>query len=460
MILANFGTFLLAPILASSFIGFGANDGFSFANATNSFNGWGSSAVEWRGGPFGNGWNWNWGGNNNSDNQGDRFGRNPVITRIAPDEGPVGTEVRLSGARFTSDSVVRIGDGAIHDVTVSNNGRTLSFVVPDYVGQYCPPDEFCTAIAYEVTPGDYEIRVVTGPRTSNSVTFTVTAEEEEPGTELAIDSIEGPTSLALGAEGSWTVNVSGATSSDLRYSVTWGDERLGLRSLLSLDEGQASATFTHTYDEPGVYTPEFTVRDADGNTVSKQAAEVTVHEDGAVRIDAIEPASARAGAQVTLTGEGFDGETEVWIGRRAAEQVEIESDSSLSFTVPSLPAGDYRVTVTSDEGRSNAVAFRILEEQIKGRVSVSGVDAPTRLEVDQEGTWTVHAASNLEGNLRYSVDWGESNAGALRSPQSEMTQSSATFTHSYASPGTYYPKFTVTDEEGNKASVSASVIVR
>jgi PKD repeat protein len=443
MMLGNLGIFLLAPFLAtSSFMGFGSSDGYAFANAKYTTNVSNESRLPSWG-------NWNWG---------DRWQRGPAISRITPDQGEVGTEVTLRGARFTEDSIVRMGDGAIHDIEVSNNGRVLRFVVPEYMGQYCPPDEACTMIAEEVTPGDYDIRVVSGERTSNSVTFEVLEDDaEDPG--LSIDSIDGPTSLALGAEGTWTVNVSGADS-DLRYSVKWGDEGFALRSLFSGDDSQASATFTHTYDEPGQYTPEFTVTDGDGEEIIYHAATVTVGEDGdVVRIDTITPATATAGAKVTLSGVGFDGDTKVWVGRTAATEVEVASDSSLSFTAPALTASSYRVRVTSDEGESNAVALKI-EKKIKARVSVSGVDAPSRLTVDQEGTWTVHAASNADGNLSYSVDWGEDNGMSLLRASGEMTQSSATFTHSYAEAGTYHPKFTVTDEDGNKASVSASVVVK
>lgn len=436
--------FLLAPFLAtSSFMGFGVSDGYANANANYSAN----VSNEWRSPSYGN---WNWG---------DRFNRGPAINRIIPDEGETGTEVTLRGARFAEDSVVRMGDGAITDVDVSKNGRVLRFTVPESMGKYCPPDEVCTMIAEVVTPGDYEVRVVSGERTSNSVTFTVTEDGNETD-ELLIDSISGPTSLKTGTEGSWTVNVSGADS-DLSYSVKWGDEGMmaSMRALLSEDDTQASSTFTHVYDEPGKYTPEFTVTNEEGETVTKAAAEVTVTEDGEVRIDSISPATTTVGATVTLSGAGFDGETSVMVGSTNASNVEVESDTSLSFVVPNLATGTHQVKVVSDEGESNTVNLN-LEKKIKSRVSVSGVDAPSRLTVDQEGTWTVRAASNTDGNLSYSVDWGEGNNAAMRSLSGEMTQSSATFTHSYSAAGTYYPKFTVTDEDGNKASVSASVVVR
>lgn len=449
MILGNLSLFLLAPFLASSsFMGFGAGEGYAFANAKNLSEA--RNVSEWRSAASDN---WNWG---------NRFGRStPRISEISPDEGPVGTEVTLEGRRFSEDSVVRFGEGVINEVEVSDNGRSLSFVIPDYMGQYCPPDEACIAIAHEVNPGDYSVRVVSNERTSNATEFTVTEDDGEPSDdELAIESINGPTALEIGAEGSWTVNVSGATTS-LRYSVKWGDENM-LRSMfaaLEEDEGQASATFTHVYDEPGVYTPEFTVTDENGETITKSAAEVTIGEDGdVIRVDTIAPTSTKAGQTVTLTGEGFDGDTKVMVGSTSATGVSVQSDSKLSFTVPSVTNGDYKVTVVSDEGTSNEVSLKI-EKEIKARVSVSGVDAPTRLAVDEEGSWTVHAISNTDSNLSYSVDWGE-NKAMMRASTAVETQSSATFTHSYAEEGTYYPKFTITDENGNKSSVSASVVVK
>src|SRR5690606_14119217 len=142
--------------------------------------------------------------------------------------------------------------------------------------------------------------------------------------------------------------------------------------------------------------------------------EVVVGDDDSVHIDVIDPATASAGATVTLTGTGFDGDTKVWVGWRAAGDVSVESDSKLTFTVPPIRAGEHRVTVTSDEGRSNQVDLKV-EKAVKARVSINGIDAPNRLLVGEEGTWTVYAASNLEGSLSYSVDWGEDNMMALRS---------------------------------------------
>ncbi|HEV7702149.1 MAG TPA: IPT/TIG domain-containing protein [Candidatus Paceibacterota bacterium] len=75
---------------------------------------------------------------------------------------------------------------------------------------------------------------------------------------------------------------------------------------------------------------------------------------------------------------------------------------------------------------------------------ISGVSGPQSLNVNQQGTWTITASSATGGNLSYSVVWGD----MVYIPESgikfDVTQQSATFTHSYSLPGTYTPQFTVT----------------
>ena len=71
----------------------------------------------------------------------------------------------------------------------------------------------------------------------------------------------------------------------------------------------------------------------------------------------------------------------------------------------------------------------------------------------------MHAATNTSGNLSYTVDWGEESLMARMLSNDTMTQTEATFTHTYTVAGAYNPTFTVTDADGHKASVSASVVV-
>ena len=83
--------------------------------------------------------------------------------------------------------------------------------------------------------------------------------------------------------------------------------------------------------------------------------------------------------------------------------------------------------------------------------SISGITAPTVLKTGQTGTWSVRASDPQNGSLSYSVDWGESSQGltALLTPISSQT---STFTHSYANPGVYTVKFTVSNSAGDTVS--------
>ncbi|MEK7621953.1 MAG: peptidoglycan-binding protein [Patescibacteria group bacterium] len=93
---------------------------------------------------------------------------------------------------------------------------------------------------------------------------------------------------------------------------------------------------------------------------------------------------------------------------------------------------------------------------------ISGVSGPTTLNVGQTETWTVQASDPENGQLAYSVIWGDEPmmaSGAMMTPQAESVRQTASFTHAYATAGTYTPAFTVTDNSGQSARSSLSVVV-
>lgn len=442
MILEHIGSSLLASLLAlTSFAGISSDNAISVAPRAS------AQVSQSTNNDF------NWGG------WGDWRGTKPVINEIDPEEGPTGTTVTLTGKRFDDDNIVRFGKGAIHDPAVSDDGKTLSFTIPEEMGKYCPPWRVCTLEALEVTEGKYNVRVQDGNKTSNTVHFEVTDDGTDPDEPLSIEGIEGPSALEVGEEGTWRVDVESESEGNLQYSVKWGDEDWSPLRLFSTDDGvQSSAIFTHTYTDEGTYYPEFTVTDADGNEVQASTTVVVGDDenDSVPHIVSLTPASAEVGSTVTIAGHHFDEDSTVKLGNTSASNVDVESDTEITFTVPDLDPDTYAVTVTDNDGTSNAVDFDVIDN---GKLSISGVNAPTKLDVGEEGTWTVNADTNSSGNLTYSVDWGENANMRLMSASDEMTQASATFTHTYESEGTYYPKFTVTDEQGHSASVSASVTV-
>lgn len=95
---------------------------------------------------------------------------------------------------------------------------------------------------------------------------------------------------------------------------------------------------------------------------------------------------------------------------------------------------------------------------------ISGLSGPTTLTLNEQGTWKIDASDPENGNLSYSITWGDEwyadNAGARMSSAAPSIVQSTTFTHSYSNAGTYTVSIVVRDAEGKEARTSATVGVR
>jgi len=79
-----------------------------------------------------------------------------------------------------------------------------------------------------------------------------------------IFGVSGPQTLNINQTGTWKVEASDKKGGVLSYSVNWGDEKyhiLPMGALTpSVNDTQQSATLTHSYSQPGIYQPSFTVK--------------------------------------------------------------------------------------------------------------------------------------------------------------------------------------------------------
>ena len=104
--------------------------------------------------------------------------------------------------------------------------------------------------------------------------------------------------------------------------------------------------------------------------------------------------------------------------------------------------------------RPNEVSAATPENQTP---DISGITAPTVLNVGEAGTWTVNASDPQNSSLSYAVDWGDAAMQPLaRIAQATFTQTS-TFTHTYMTEGTYTVTFTVSNSAGLKTISTVTV---
>ncbi len=94
---------------------------------------------------------------------------------------------------------------------------------------------------------------------------------------------------------------------------------------------------------------------------------------------------------------------------------------------------------------------------------INGIDAPTSLTVNQIGVWSIHATDPRNSTLSYTVDWGDASSnippGYVASQSAPQYTQSTTFSHAYATSGTYTVRVTVKNSSGLSAQTSATVTV-
>ncbi|MBI2100770.1 MAG: PKD domain-containing protein [Candidatus Vogelbacteria bacterium] len=220
---------------------------------------------------------------------------------------------------------------------------------------------------------------------------------------------------------------------------------------------------------PGVYTLK--VKANEGNIVAEDWS------DSYFKIyDSSQPPAPVADLKVN----GSDGPVNIKEGESTLVSWTVSSDikpscnitSTFGWGVSMAGSGSWQTPPINYAGQSSGVVYLkcstsvgSLADEVKllksdqptnRPPSISGVSGPTTLEVGKSGTWSVTASDPENGPLSYSVVWGDAGGTTAGSP----VQQTATFTHTYSQAGTYYPTFTVTDNAGQSAKTSLSVVVQ
>lgn len=296
------------------------------------------------------------------------------IAYLSPQSGAVGTSVTVFGSGFSSTgNSVHFGNGVIGNLS-SNDGYSVSFVVPSSL----------TGYGYQpVGLGTYQVSVTNASgATSNAVPFTITAGTS--GSAPVISNVTGPTSLAVGAQGVWTVTVNNPTNVYASVSVNWGDNSTyaGQQQTPStFSSTQQTYSFSHAYSSTGTYTVSFTATNSSGQS---NASSVTVYvggsgsNTGGITLSYLSPSTGSVGTQVVLQGSGFSTtDNTIHFGIGGTMHVPSVNGTTIYYTVPAyisacdiagpgcgapaqlVTSGSYPVYVTTGSGTSQTLSFQV-----------------------------------------------------------------------------------------------------
>ena len=301
----------------------------------------------------------------------------PVISFLNPASGGIGTVVTVFGSGFTATgNSVRFGTGVIANLN-SSDGRSVSFTVPARL------TGFGTQV---LTLSTYNVSVVNSAGyNSNALPFTVTSLGSASAPSIL--SVNGPTSLTIGATGVWNIVINNQSNSYVTTSVNWGDQGAYGNSVsepqTAYAQGNQTLSFSHAYAAGGNYTVTFTVTNSAGSKTSSATVFVPFSAvSNNVTLSYLSPSAGRAGTRIALIGSGFTAfDNTVHFGIGGTQHVPSQNGAIIYFTIPSylspcdtmvsgnvcalflqqVPPGSYPVFVTNANGTSMTFNFQVIQ---------------------------------------------------------------------------------------------------
>ncbi|MBJ6117670.1 IPT/TIG domain-containing protein [Pontibacter sp. BT310] len=231
----------------------------------------------------------------------------PVISSINPASGTVGTEVTITGSKFTGVTSVSIAGGSVDDFVVISDSEILAKVpVSSYSGNVVVYANHGSAV---------------GPSFSVSGTPTITefAPAAGPvGTEVTIKGTKFNNVTSLNIAGGTITSFTKVSDTEIKAKVPTSATGGIVRVYSNIGTGVSSSSFS---------------------------------VDGTPTINSFSPASGRVNSEVIITGSNFTNATSVYIGSGLVTDFSIISDTQIKAIVPNT-ASTGRIQVYTAQGRS------------------------------------------------------------------------------------------------------------
>ena len=217
---------------------------------------------------------------------------------------------------------------------------------------------------------------------------------------------------------------------NLAWSVKWGD---GTAEIQICPSSAPNTTFdiSHAWENAGTYTVQVTVRDCRGG-----------NDTTSFTINVI---------------EGDCHTSPLWSWDYCSPDCQCNIAEGDCDTNADCKSGYCAQNVGLNYGQ--VASMDVCENEENLPPVIDGLSAPTQLDVNEEGTWTIRAHDPENGVLTYSVDWGDESIPIEEEVAAKGGIQTTTFTHSYSKAGNYTIKFTVTDDHNQTAKTSTTVEV-
>lgn len=391
-------------------------------------------------------------------------GENATTTATTTVQVPAGEVLALDLKVNGADNPIAVPYNSTVAVSWNSNGETCTpyghhVLLPDGgtwtgLGQLAPSGSMTLLAAHTLgyfTNLQIGIHCSLGAQTATDTVdlpVTMPSQNQPP----VITSTSGPTSIAVNQQGTWGISAYDPDGNYLMYNVVWGDE--AARGMQPETAYSSSATFQHTYIQPGEYTIIFSVKDnSSAATQSTRTVGVTggtaqqcTDSDGGVvfRIRGeTKPCAESANCEISVDSCASDGRTlrEYYC-----------SDSSTT------PVQSY--AYVCPDGCSNGACISSLQNQAP---VITATAYPAELMVGELGRFSMSAYDPEGGRIYFTADWGDgvTEKQDFDSAFAVASQGAAiVFEHRYSRPGTFKPVFTVADSSGKGAESQARVLVR
>lgn len=241
----------------------------------------------------------------------------PEITSIAPNEGPVGTQVTITGKNFSSFQSLQFGSASSNSVASKTDTELVTVVLPG------------------LAPGVASVTVKTTGGTSNAVSFKVLPSEPEI---TSIEPAKGSVGMEVIIKGKHLATASSALFGTTPVStfVSKSDTEVKLVVPAGLNPGALDVTIT-----------------TEGGTSQKATFTVV----GKPTITSITPAIGPTGRVVSIAGTFFEEATKVFFGAGDVLIFSIKNANLIEATVPATATtGKVKVITPGGEALS-AVDF-------------------------------------------------------------------------------------------------------